>query len=104
MVMFGLGGIYVEFLSDVTFRVAPINRGEALVMIHETKAGQLLSGLRGQAAADIEAVADCILRLSRLALDFPRISALEVNPLRVLPKGQGALALDGRVILSENGE
>ncbi len=100
LVMFGLGGIYVEFLADVTFRVAPVSPAEALAMVQETKAGRLLSGLRGQEAGDIEAVVDCILRLSRLALDFPQIEALEVNPLRVLPRGQGVLALDGRVILS----
>jgi acyl-CoA synthetase (NDP forming) len=98
--MFGLGGIYVELLTDVSFRVAPINRSEALAMVQETKAGRLLSGVRGQEAADIEAVVDCILRLSQLALDFSEIKEVEVNPLLALPKGQGAVALDGRVILN----
>ncbi len=102
LMMFGLGGIYVELLTDVSFRVAPLNRDEALAMIHETKAGRLLSGQRGQKAADIDAVADCILRLSQLALDFPQIAEIEVNPLLVLEQGQGALALDGRIILSAN--
>ena len=102
LIMFGLGGIYVELLTDVSFRVAPINREEALAMIYETKAGRLLSGLRGHRSADINAVADCILRLSQLALDFPQIQEVEVNPLLALPSGQGAVALDGRVILSAN--
>ncbi len=100
LLMFGLGGIYVELLTDLSFRVAPIDRTEALAMIHETKAGRLLAGVRGQAAADIDAVVDCILRLSQLALDFSQIEEVEVNPLLALPKGQGAVALDGRVILN----
>lgn len=100
LLMFGLGGIYVELLTDISFRVAPIDRTEALAMIHETKAGRLLAGMRGQERADIEAVVDCILRLSQLALDFSEIEEVEVNPLLALPKGQGAVALDGRVILN----
>ncbi len=102
LIMFGLGGIYVELLTDVSFRVAPLNRAEALAMIHETKAGRLLSGIRGHETADINAVVDCILRLSQLALDFPQIEEVEVNPLLVLAQGQGAVALDGRIILSSN--
>ncbi len=102
LIMFGLGGIYVELFRDVTFRVAPISRGEALAMIHETKAGRLLSGRRGQETADINAVADCILRLSQLALDFPQIEEVEINPLLVLARGKGAMALDGRILLSSS--
>jgi acetyltransferase len=102
LMMFGLGGIYVELLSDVSFRVAPLSREEALAMVRETKAGQLLAGQRGRQAADINAVADCIVHLSQLALDFPQIQEVEVNPLLVLPQGQGAIALDGRAVLSKN--
>jgi acetyltransferase len=102
LLMFGLGGIYVELLTDVSFRVAPISRAEARAMIAETKAGRLLAGLRGQPPADIEAVVDCLVRLSQLALDFPQIEEVEVNPLRVLPQGEGALALDARLILGES--
>jgi acetyltransferase len=102
LMMFGLGGIYVELLTDVSFRVAPLSREEALAMVGETKAGQLLAGQRGQQPADINAVADCIVHLSQLALDFPQIQEVEVNPLLVLPQGQGAIALDGRAILSKN--
>jgi acetyltransferase len=102
LVMVGLGGIYVELLTEVSFRVAPISEEEALAMIHETSAGRLLSGLRGRPAADIKAVVDCVLRLSRLGLAFPQIQEVEVNPLLVLPQGQGAVALDGRIILSSN--
>jgi acetate---CoA ligase (ADP-forming) len=98
LLMFGLGGIYVELFGDVSFRVAPVSRSQALEMIHATRAGKLLTGFRGQPEADLEAVVDCILRLSQLALDFPEIEEVEVNPLVVYPKGQGGLALDGRII------
>jgi acetate---CoA ligase (ADP-forming) len=100
LLMFGMGGIYVELLTDVSFRVAPITRLDAEQMIMETKAGKLLQGLRGGAPADIEAVVDTLLRLSQLALDFPEISEVEINPLSVAGKGRGVLALDGRVILA----
>ncbi len=99
LLMFGLGGIYVELFGDVAFRVAPLTRSDALSMIQQTKAGRLLGGFRGQPEADLEAVVDAILRLSRLALDFTQIEEVEINPLLVFPKGQGALALDCRAIL-----
>jgi acetate---CoA ligase (ADP-forming) len=101
LMMFGLGGIYVELFGDVAFRVAPLNRAQALEMIRATRAGRLLTGFRGQPEADVEAVVECILRLSQLALDFPEIEEAEVNPLTVFPKGQGGLALDGRIILKD---
>jgi len=101
LMMFGLGGIYVELFKDVAFRVAPLTVEEARRMITETRAGRLLTGFRGQPPADLDAVVEVILRLSRLALDFPQIEEAEVNPLLVFPQGEGALALDGRVILKE---
>jgi len=70
-------------------------------MIIETRAGRLLTGFRGQPAADLDAVVEVILRLSQLALDYPQIEEVEVNPLLVFPAGQGALALDGRVLLKD---
>jgi acetyltransferase len=100
LVMFGMGGIYVELLTDVSFRVAPLTRKDAQDMILETKAGKLLQGLRGAKASDIDAVVDTLLRLSQLAVDFPEISEVEINPLSVAQQGKGVLALDGRVILS----
>ncbi len=99
MLMFGLGGIYVELFKDVSFRLAPITPAEALEMIHETSAGRLLTGFRGQPKADLDAVVDCLCRLGQLAMDFPQIQEVEVNPLLVFDEGQGSLALDGRVIL-----
>jgi acetate---CoA ligase (ADP-forming) len=101
LIMFGLGGIYVELFGDVSFRVAPVSREQALEMILSTHAGRLLTGFRGQPKADLHAVVECILRLSQLSLDFPEIEEVEVNPLVVYPEGQGGLALDGRIILKE---
>lgn len=98
LMMFGLGGIYVELFGDVSFRVAPLSRRDALEMIQQTHAGKLLSGFRGSETGDLQAVVDVILRLSQLALDFPQIAEMEINPLRVFPRG--VLALDGRIILS----
>jgi acetyltransferase len=100
LLMFGLGGIYVELFKDVAFRVAPLTAAEARQMIMDTRAGRLLTGFRGQPVADLDAVVDVVLRLGQLALDYPQIAEAEVNPLVVFPEGQGALALDGRVILT----
>ncbi len=102
LMMFGLGGVYVELFSDVSFRVAPVSRALAEEMIHQTRAGRLLTGFRGAAPADLPAVVEIILRLSQLALDFPEIDEVEINPLLVLPKGRGAVALDCRAILKRD--
>ncbi|MCX6055453.1 MAG: acetate--CoA ligase family protein [Chloroflexi bacterium] len=104
LLMFGLGGIYVELFKDVSFRVAPVGAADALEMIYETSAGRLLTGFRGQAKADLKGVVDCIQRLGQMALDFPEIEEIEVNPLVVFPEGQGVLALDGRVIFKPLGK
>jgi acetyltransferase len=99
MIMFGLGGIYVELFADVAFRIAPISEEEARDMILETRAGKLLFGFRGTPQADIGAVVKVIRLLGQLALDLPQISEIEINPLIVYPQGQGVLALDCRAIL-----
>ena len=98
MMMFGLGGIFVELFKDVSFRVSPLTEQDALDMIKNTRAGKLLTGYRGEKSVDIGAVVDTILRLSQLSMDFIEIEEIEINPLRVFEKG--CLALDGRVILS----
>ena len=100
LVMFGMGGIFVELFKDVAFRVAPLTPEDAEAMVKETKAFTLLNGWRGGPAYDLDAIYDAIFRLSRLAEDFPQIEEIEINPLRVFPKGQGAMALDCRMILS----
>jgi acyl-CoA synthetase (NDP forming) len=97
MLMFGLGGIYVEVLKDVSFRIAPLNRREAASMISEIRAYQLLRGVRGEEPADIDSIVDSLLRLSQLVTDFPKIIEMDINPLMVMPRGQGAVAVDSRI-------
>jgi acetyltransferase len=99
MMMFGLGGIFVELFQDVSFRVAPLTKRDAIEMVQSTRAAKLLTGYRGQNPVDVDAVIDTILRLSQLAIDFDEIEEIEINPLLVLEKG--VLALDGRVILKQ---
>ena len=100
LLMFGLGGVYVEALKDVTFRVAPIDRREAREMLSEIRAYKLLTGVRGEKAADLDAVADTIVRVSQLVTDFPEIVELDINPLLVFPAGQGVLGLDMRLAIN----
>ena len=99
VVMFGLGGVFVEVLKDVSFRLAPFGRDEALAMIREIKGYALLQGARGTPPCDVDALADALAALSRFAHarrdDF---SSVEINPLLALPAGQGALALDAVVM------
>ncbi len=97
LLMFGLGGIYVEVLKDVTFRIAPLARGEAEAMVREVRAFPLLQGVRGEPPADLAALVEDILRLSQLVTDFPEIAELDINPLMVMPKGEGTVALDARI-------
>ncbi len=99
MLMFGMGGVLVEQIKDISFKVAPLSEEDIDDMLASTIAGKLLAGYRGAAKGDIAAVKDVIARLSQLALDFPEIAEVEINPLIVYPEGQGALALDSRAIL-----
>jgi acetyl coenzyme A synthetase (ADP forming)-like protein len=99
LLMFGLGGIYVEALRDVTFRVAPIDRREAREMITEIRAYNLLRGVRGEKSGDLEAVADTLVRMSQLVTDFPEIVELDINPLMVFEVGRGVMGIDMRLAL-----
>lgn len=99
VLMFGLGGIYVEALKDVTFRVAPIRELSAYDMIKSIRAHKLLQGVRGEPPADIEAMADCLKRLSQLSCDHPEIEEIDMNPLMVYGEGKGAGVIDARIIL-----
>jgi len=101
MIMFGLGGIYVEVLKDVAFRIAPLSVESADAMIREVRSFPLLRGVRGETPADIEGIRDAVLRLSQMAVDFPEIIEADINPLLVGPEGQGAVAVDARITIQE---
>jgi acetyltransferase len=101
LVTFGLGGIYVEVLKDVTFRIAPFSPQEAGGMLEEIRARALLDGVRGQPPADKDALVDALLRVGQLAQDFPEIVELDINPLVVYPHGEGVIAIDMRLVLRE---
>lgn len=100
LIMFGSGGVEVEGLKDVEFALAPLSREEAEYLLENTWAGRKLHGYRNVSPADREATIEAILRLAQLAADFPALSEVEINPLRVLPEGHGAFALDVRVRVS----
>jgi acyl-CoA synthetase (NDP forming) len=100
VVMAGLGGIFVEVLEDVTFRVPPFDRDEAHRMLRELAGFKVLEGVRGAAPADVDALVDVIVNVSRLALDLAgEVAELDVNPLVVRP--DGAVALDALVVRSK---
>jgi acyl-CoA synthetase (NDP forming) len=99
ILMFGLGGIYVEALEDVTFRLAPIRELTANIMIYKTKTHKLLEGFRGEPAYDMEAIEECLKRLSQFVTDFADIKELDLNPLIVFEKGKGCVIVDARIIL-----
>lgn len=96
-VMFGLGGIFVEILKDVTFRITPLTIEDAMEMIREIKGYPLLKGYRGQPPADENTIIDIIMKTSKLLTDFPQISQLDLNPIFVYEKG--AKIVDARIIL-----
>jgi acetyl coenzyme A synthetase (ADP forming)-like protein len=101
LLMFGLGGIYVEALEDVTFRLAPIREYSATAMINKTKTHKILEGFRGGPVYDIEAIADCLKRLSQLVVEFEDIRELDINPLLVYERGRGCKIVDARIIIGD---
>jgi acetate---CoA ligase (ADP-forming) len=99
IVVFGLGGIYVEVLRDVTFRLAPLRTLSAQRMIESVKAAALLRGVRGDPPSDLDALAEAIERISQLAVEVPEVVELDVNPMIVRAAGSGVVAVDARVVL-----
>lgn len=99
VIMFGLGGTYVELFKDVVFRVAPVTPAEVEEMTSQIKAAKMLTGIRGKKARDVKAIQECILRLSQLAVDCPRIKELDINPLIVCDQGEGGFVADARIML-----
>lgn len=97
LMMFGLGGIFVETLKDVAFRVNPVTDLDVKEMVRSVKAYKLLQGARGEGSADIEQIEETMLRLSQLIKDFPFIKELDINPLKISDKTQEGVAVDGRI-------
>jgi len=101
MLMFGLGGIFVEVMKDVTFYLAPITADEAMQMLKNTRSYALLEGVRGQQPVDIQAIAVALQRISQLVTDFPEIMELDINPFIVGEIGQDAIVADARITIKE---
>ncbi len=99
VVMFGIGGIFVEVVKDIAFKVAPLSKDEAMDMIREIKGAPLLFGMRNRPERDVLTLSESIRRLSQLAEDCPQIKELDINPMIVLEKGKGAYIADARIIL-----
>jgi acyl-CoA synthetase (NDP forming) len=105
VIMFGMGGVYAEVLHDVAFRMPPISEAEALAMIRETRCYAMLSGARGKPLADIDALARAIVALGVMAIELEsQIAELDINPLAVVPDGQGVVALDALITLKTTNE
>lgn len=99
-VMFGLGGIFVEILKDVSFRVCPVDRNDIDEMLTETEGIKMLQGYRGQLRRDVNAISNIIMRVSKLALDYSVITEIDLNPIIVYKKG--AIVVDAKVFLNKN--
>jgi acetyltransferase len=100
LLMFGLGGIFVEIFKDVSFRLAPIRRNGAHHMVRSIRAFPILNGARNAALADVTEIERCLMRLSMLATDHPEIAELDINPLLVHEDGSGCSVADCRILLS----
>jgi acetyltransferase len=100
MLMFGLGGVFVEVMKDVTFHIAPITEDEAMEMLEQTKSFALLKGVRGRASVDLSAIANAIQRISQLVTDFPQITEMDINPFIVGEAGEPSVAADARISLA----
>ncbi|MGD0754074.1 MAG: acetate--CoA ligase family protein [Bacteroidales bacterium] len=100
IVMFGLGGVYVEVFKDISLRVAPIDEIIADSMIKQIRSYKILHGIRGKAPRDIAAIRECLIRLSQLALDCSQIKELDINPLIVLEETKGCYVTDARILLN----
>jgi acetate---CoA ligase (ADP-forming) len=99
LIGFGMGGIYVEVLKDVAFRLAPLSRQEVHEQVRAIRTFPLLQGVRGDLPADLGAAEEAVLRVSQLVTDFPEIVEMDMNPLVVYNQGEGAIVLDARIIL-----
>lgn len=101
LVMFGLGGIHVEVLKDVTFRIAPVSQIDAAEMVRSLRGDALLAGVRGELPVAFAALEEAILRVSQLVLELPEIDEMDINPFLAFPEGDMCRAVDGRIRLRE---
>jgi acetyl coenzyme A synthetase (ADP forming)-like protein len=99
LIMFGAGGIFVNYLKDIAFRLAPMSRSDVIEMIDETKIGMLLKGVRGEPPSDTVALQDTILKISQLVTDFDSIVELDINPAFAYEKGKGIVAVDVKITI-----
>jgi acyl-CoA synthetase (NDP forming) len=97
VILFGLGGIFVEVIRDAAMRICPIDPAEAGRLIEETKGFKILQGFRNQPAADIEALKACLVKVSELLVEHPEVQNLDINPMLVFDEGQGCLAVDVKI-------
>jgi acetyltransferase len=104
MLMFGLGGTFVDVLKDVSCYLAPVTADEAMQMLKETRSYALLKGARGQADVDMSAITGALQRISQLATDFPQIKELNINPFIVGSLGTDAMVVDARITLSQSSQ
>jgi acyl-CoA synthetase (NDP forming) len=97
LVMFGIGGVQVELLKDVAFRVQPLTDRDARELVRSVRGYPLLGGWRGAPPGDIAAIEEALLRVSQLAGDHPEVVEMDLNPLRVMPPGRGCIVVDARI-------
>src|SRR5256886_5458532 len=98
--VFGLGGIYVEYLKDVAFGLPPLTDRDAMRMIESIRTYPLLKGVRGESARDVKALQDAVLRFAQLVSDSDQVQEVDLNPVMVLPEGKGYRAVDARIVLA----
>lgn len=97
--MFGLGGIFVEILKDVTFRLIPMTEIDAREMVSEIKAAKILEGVRGEPPRDVDALIDVIMKVSKMIEENPEVTELDCNPTFAYEKGKGAIVVDARILV-----
>jgi acetate---CoA ligase (ADP-forming) len=99
VIMFGLGGIYAELLKDTAVRLHPLMDADAKEMITSVKMVELLKGYRGSTPMDMQSLEDLLLRISAMVEDIPQITEMDLNPVKVLPQGQGYCVVDSRIMI-----
>jgi acyl-CoA synthetase (NDP forming) len=100
LLMFGLGGVQVELLKDVAFRVHPLTDRDARELVRSVRGFPLLGGWRGSPPGDVDAIEEVLLRVSQLAGDLPEVAEMDLNPVRVLPPGRGCMVVDARIAVT----